>query len=113
MVLCLAIFVQSAYPSSKTLDRWFFSDKLAHALVYGLLALLIIRALNTHARWQARPLALWSIAVAATVFYGLSDEWHQSFVSTRTADALDLLADGVGGVLGAGIYVWYSVIGIR
>lgn len=113
IVLALVIFIQSAYPSSDSLNRLPFGDKVLHAGVYGVMAFLIARALNTHARWRGRRRPLWMIAVAATILYGLSDEWHQSFISVRTADVLDLLADGVGAVLGGGIYVWFSVIGDR
>lgn len=105
IALALVIFIQSAYPASASLDRLPFGDKVLHAGVFGLMAFLFTRALNSHARWRKRPGPLWVFAVAATVLYGLSDEWHQSFVNVRTADVLDLLADGVGAVLGAGIYI--------
>ncbi|HSH41142.1 MAG TPA: VanZ family protein, partial [Arenicellales bacterium] len=43
------------------------------------------------ARWLALGLA---------VLYGISDEWHQSFVPGREPDVLDVLADGVGAAVG-------------
>lgn len=64
-------------------------DKFVHAGVYGLLGWLLGRG-SGHPAWG------WAIAVA----YGLSDEFHQSFVPGRQADALDLLADSVGAFLG-------------
>lgn len=36
--------------------------------------------------------------------YGLSDEWHQSFVPGRQVELGDLLADGIGGFLGGMIF---------
>jgi len=33
--------------------------------------------------------------------YGLSDEWHQSYVPGRQSDAMDWLADSIGGGLAA------------
>jgi VanZ family protein len=36
----------------------------------------------------------------AVVAFGISDEWHQSFVPGRSADVLDVLADAAGGALG-------------
>jgi VanZ family protein len=36
------------------------------------------------------------------VAYGVTDEWHQSFVPGRSADAIDLVADAVGAGLAAG-----------
>lgn len=113
IALALVIFIQSAYPASDSLARLPFGDKVLHAGVFGLMAFLFARALTSQARWRGRPGALWVFAVVATVLYGLSDEWHQSFVDARTADVLDLLADGIGAVLGAGGYVLFSVIGDR
>lgn len=39
------------------------------------------------------------------LLYGLTDEYHQSLVPGREADVLDLLADTVGGLLGAITYI--------
>ncbi|PZA07390.1 VanZ family protein [Meiothermus sp. PNK-Is4] len=64
-------------------------DKFVHAGVYGLLGWLLAKGSGSP-RWG------WAIAVA----YGLSDEFHQSFVPGRQADVLDLLADSVGAFLG-------------
>ena len=43
-------------------------------------------------------------AVIATV-YGVTDEWHQSFINGRTADPLDLVADGLGAIIAACAYL--------
>ena len=39
------------------------------------------------------------------IVYGVSDEWHQSFVPERSADAADVLADAIGALVG-GSAVW-------
>jgi VanZ family protein len=39
------------------------------------------------------------------VLYGVSDEWHQSFVSGRTSDLLDVAADASGASLAA-VVLW-------
>jgi VanZ family protein len=48
-----------------------------------------------------------------TALYGLSDEWHQSFVPARYAEAGDVLADLLGGLLGSGFYLLVRKIGAR
>jgi VanZ family protein len=47
--------------------------------------------------------------IVLATLYGFSDEWHQSFVPARTADAADLLADFCGSVVGSWIYVRFAV----
>lgn len=108
VVLCIAIFVQSAFPSPDALPSFAFSDKLLHVVVYGLMAVLFCRALNSHASWRRRWLRIFIMGVAAVTLYGLSDEWHQSFVAGRSAEAADLLADFAGSIAGSGGYLWYG-----
>ncbi len=104
VVLCAAIFIQSSYPSPDRLPSFAFSDKLLHALVYGVLGALIYRALNATNRWCGRVRWLFWASLSASVLYGISDEWHQSFVAERHADAADLIADAVGSVIGSAVY---------
>jgi VanZ family protein len=78
------------------------ADKLAHAALYGLLSVLIVRAMT--GGWT-RPISMTiaAVAVAWSVAYGASDEFHQSFVPPREVDAADLLADAVGATIAAGV----------
>ena len=88
------------------------SDKSAHGLAYVGLGLLITRALarGLPARISLR-IALASIAIATA--YGTSDEFHQLFVSGRSADLYDLLADSSGAVL-ATVACWlWGILSIR
>jgi len=76
------------------------SDKVLHAVEYGILSLLCYRAF----RWAAGPAvarqALVLAIVTASVF-GITDEAHQFFVPFRESSWLDWLADTVGVVIGA------------
>lgn len=75
--------------------------KCGHLSEYALLALLLRRALHLSTRtpWTAwdGPKALASIGMAG--LYAVTDEFHQSFVSTRYASALDVLIDTTGAAL--------------
>jgi VanZ family protein len=74
-------------------------DKALHATEYaGLGALLALAVAETVA---LRPTALLLTAAALATFYGATDEFHQHFVPGRNADWHDLLADFIGGTLGA------------
>ena len=92
--------------------RWFAADvsnatvasiqlvirKCAHLTEYAILAALFYRALRLH---RARVLG------AAFVFAGLYaalDEFHQSFVASRTGTAYDVMIDCAGAMIGLVIY---------
>lgn len=76
------------------------SDKLIHFLEYMLLALLLLRALSKAFPGRT-PVALGITAFIIAVIYAASDEFHQSFVPGRNADALDWLSDSCGAALGS------------
>ena len=103
--LAAAIFIQSSFPSPEMLPRFYLSDKLLHVSAYAVLAALCYRALRRASPMKDRSiLPLILMATVMAVFYGASDEWHQSFVSSRTADIFDLLADLIGSGIGAIVY---------
>ena len=75
-------------------------DKLLHALEYAALGALLVPGLRLAGR---TPRAAMLLAVALASFYGATDEFHQSFVPGRNADALDWVADTLGAALGAAV----------
>ena len=79
------------------------SDKILHALEYGLLAILLYRAL-THTIDTKWPMTL---SIFMALGYGLSDEIHQWFVPQRESDIFDVLADGFGASLL--VFAWVFV----
>ena len=72
-------------------------DKVAHFSVYGLLATLVCRL---RPGWKGAGLGL----LAASAF-GLTDEWHQSFVPGRETSFSDWIADTLGAALAVALYV--------
>ncbi len=104
IVLCAVIFWQSGHATPRILPRWPHQDKLLHCVVYGLLGALWVRAFSSLKGFHSRRCLLLAGIALATLF-GLSDEWHQSFVPARTADAADLLADFVGSLIGSWFYI--------
>lgn len=67
-------------------------DKLVHAALFGILAWL---ALQARARGGARRPPVWFLLVAIGVFAG-ADEWVQQFITGRSADLMDWIADMTG-----------------
>jgi VanZ family protein len=76
----------------------FTTRKIAHFTEYAILAYLAARAFRTSPR---RALAnRWFLAsLALVVVYALLDEYHQSFVPSRTASIYDSLIDVSGGLV--------------
>ena len=73
----------------------------------ALLAILLWRALRKPVRGDLRP---WSWAVAGQAFavavcYAASDEFHQTFVPSRTGTVIDVGWDSLGAAAGL-LVVW-------
>jgi VanZ family protein len=101
LVYAVLIFILSSHPIPPGfVPRLPYFDKLVHFLAYGLLAVLLFRAL-----WpdESRPIPLWLLVlgvVLATV-YGAAEEFHQNLVPTRECDWLDMAANGAGAAVAA------------
>lgn len=89
------IFIQSSLPPAVELPDVSGSDKILHALVFGVLAMLVFRALASTA-WRFRPRLLFWSAFLLTAAYGVSDELHQAFVPSRSPEIMDAAADAAG-----------------
>ncbi len=77
-----------------------FLRKTGHVLGYGLLSILLFRAwretLPTNgARWTFR----WAgIAIIGTAVVASLDEWHQSYLPSRTGTVRDVVLDSCAGI---------------
>jgi VanZ family protein len=72
----------------------YFWDKALHVVGYAGLGVLALRAFHGG---LARPRLIPTLlAAAVVVLWGISDEYHQSFVPGRDASALDVVADAIG-----------------
>lgn len=82
-------------------------DKFMHLGVYAVLGLLFLFSLKN---WRQR--LTWktvALVTLATTLYGISDEFHQSFVPGRYPEPADVVADGLGGFLAAfGVKRFYN-----
>jgi VanZ family protein len=97
---CLLIFIQSSLPSSDKIPAFPHVDKLLHVGGYAVLGFLFFRALHSLNNIDSLTTLIILSSVLATL-YGLSDEIHQHFVPSRYADVSDVVADSVGGAIGA------------
>jgi len=80
-------------------------DKLDHFLAYFAMA---VFAWRYFAHFSVPRHWHFVIGTAFCSLYGLSDEWHQSFVVGRESSVLDWLADSLGGLCGSLSCYWYA-----
>lgn len=101
VALCTTVFIasgQSQVAAPPIVDI----DKIAHALVFGLIASLVGRSFSRRA-W------IWA-AIFITSAYGVADEVRQSFTAGRSVELADWIADTTGAALAVTLYQlwpWY------
>jgi VanZ family protein len=92
--------------------RWFSPDvsdatiasiqlvvrKCGHLTEYGILGALIYRALRLYGE------RIFGVAFIIAALYAALDEFHQSFVASRTASPWDVTIDCIGAVAGLALY---------
>jgi len=75
--------------------------KCGHLTEYAILAGLVCRALQQHLTHFFRAAF---VAFAVAGFYAALDEFHQSFVASRTGTPWDVMVDCIGAFAGVIIY---------
>ncbi len=94
----LFIFVMSSqerFPTTPGVSVFFMSI-VAHLVLYGLLGLFLLLAIHDTGRPSTRSV---TFAILGAAMYGVSDEFHQSFVQGRNASLFDLVVNSIGATL--------------
>ena len=86
----------------------FVVRKIAHVMEYAILAALLWRGLRAGVRWQTRMLRLFIAVWFVCAVFAASDEFHQSFVPSRTASPIDVMIDIFGALIGLVICVFVA-----
>ena len=76
-------------------------DKLAHFCIFGLLGTLTARI-----QLSKSPHTHWLYTIFIVCIYGVFDEYRQSFTLDREVELIDTLANTLGAILGASLYVY-------
>lgn len=93
LVAAMGLYSANALPHGPPL--WMIRrDKLVHAIFFGSVALLVMRALRGGHRWTAWWAALGAFLL--TVVYGGWDEYQQGGNPARNQDIRDWYADVIG-----------------
>ena len=74
--------------------------KCAHFGEYAILALLLWRALRSGLSLRVKMPMLFGAVLLACAAFAASDEFHQSFVKSRTPSVRDVMLDVAGAVFG-------------
>ena len=88
-------------------------DKLLHVIAYSILAGTFLYGLQPFTHNFNRSVFNALVVVLFCIFYGISDEYHQSFIPGRFPSFWDVLADGLGAVLVVGLWLRRQVKGER
>jgi len=97
------IFLFSSIPSLKSgLEEDFILRKIAHVLEFAILTFLLLRAFQPTVD---QPTKVVGLAIVFSLFYSLSDEYHQTFVFGREGALKDVGIDSIGIFL-MGL-IWY------
>ncbi len=74
--------------------------KCAHIAEYAVLALLLWRALRSVPALRSKTLMVFGAVLLGCALFAASDEFHQTFVKSRTPSFRDVLLDVAGALLG-------------
>ena len=101
--------VKWLYPSaSPNFLGWFhfLVRKAGHLTEYAILASLAARAFRSSSL-QFLRVHWFKLSLVLAMLYALTDEFHQSFVPSRTASVHDSLIDSAGALIGLSLIWWY------
>ena len=87
-------------------------DKLLHSLIYGVLAAATLYAVPEKRR-RNQPIRTGISVILFCLAYGLSDEFHQSFIPGRCSSIWDLGADFLGAVMVVSVWLYRKSSGLR
>ena len=74
--------------------------KAAHLSEYAVLAALLWRAIRLGTTWRLNMSILFVVVSVSCAIFAASDEFHQSFVPSRTASPVDAMIDICGALIG-------------
>ncbi len=104
-VWALLIFSFSSIPTKPVSEiHWkdFLVKKLTHIFMYAVFSVLLYRSLKESGFERKKAL---HFAIIISVFYGFSDEFHQSFTPGRDPKIRDVFFDTIGTLAGA-LFIW-------
>ena len=82
-------------------------DKYVHAVMYFVLSFTIsLNLYQEYTKYKSMTMMMWAVVIPI-LFGGLIEVMQDKFTVSRTGDALDLLADAIGAILGYLFASWF------
>ena len=97
---------QSGYSLSLHISLLYGADKIAHLLMYLVLAATVIYAFSDGFKKNFPSITV-GLTLFVCLFYGISDEFHQSFTPGRSVSMFDVVADFTGALLCCAAWLRY------
>jgi len=89
----------------------FLIRKLGHLTEYAILAMLFWRGVYRGMNLRMKISILFLLAWLAAAIFAVTDEFHQSFVPSRTASPIDVMIDICGAMIGLIICMMFAAQG--
>jgi len=82
-------------------------DKYVHAVMYFVLSFTIsLNLYQEYTKYKSMTMVMWAVVIPI-LFGGLIEVMQDKFTVSRTGDALDLVADAIGAILGYLFASWF------
>ena len=96
LIYMIVILGVSSLPGDNIPKSWLLSfDKLIHLIEYFILGILLMKSMRNVST------KMLMVVIPFGMFFGIIDEYLQSFISGRFSSGLDVLADTIGVVIGS------------
>jgi len=107
----VALFTLSTLPGNDPLlNSIHLGDKIEHFIAYFVLGITFCIWIPGK-KWFAKPIIYSIFVVVLCTLFGISDEYHQTFVPGRSGDLYDLAVDFAASVIA--VFAYFSFIKIK
>lgn len=100
---CMGLYVLSSHPIPEKIPVSLGADKLLHFFAYAVLGVFFFRAFKTLKIKINNNFFVLASIFAATL-YGITDEIHQHYITSRCFDVLDIICNMLGSIFGVYFY---------
>jgi len=98
ILVMITLFMLSTLPGNDPLlNSVHLSDKIEHFIAYFVLGITFCIWIPIK-NWLAKPFTYSALVVFLCTLFGISDEYHQTFIPDRDGNLYDLAVDFAGGL---------------